>query len=138
VDGAILENVPVQAMRMRLGAPLERRHGNGSVIAIDVDVRTNLMADVGLTRLTPMSTLKRHLRLSAPASPGIAEILYSAGHIGGASRRRQTMAQANFYLEPPVAEFQLMAYERGAEIVDAGYRYATEMISKWDRNNLLL
>ncbi len=138
VDGAILENVPVQPMRMRLGAPLERRHGNGSVIAIDVDVRTNLRADVGLARLTPLSTLKRHLRSGAPASPGIAEILYSAGHIGGASRRGQTMAQANYYLEPPVAEFPLMAYERAAEIADAGYRYAIEKISQWDRSNLPL
>jgi NTE family protein/lysophospholipid hydrolase len=136
VDGAILENVPVLPMRMRLGAPLERRHGNGSVIAIDVDVRTNLQADAGLTRLTPMSTLMRHLRASAPASPSIAEILYSAGHIGGASRRGQTMAQANHYLEPPVAQFPLMAYERAAEIAEAGYRYATEKISQWDRKNL--
>ncbi len=138
VDGAILENVPVLPMRMRLGAPLERRHGNGSVIAIDVDVRTNLRADAGLTRLTPLSTLKRLLRSSAPASPGIAEILYSAGHIGGASRRSQTMAQANYYMEPPVAEFPIMAYERGAEIAEVGYRYAIEKINKWHRNNLLL
>ncbi|OYU42194.1 MAG: cyclic nucleotide-binding protein, partial [Burkholderiales bacterium PBB4] len=45
VDGAILENVPVDAMRMRLGTPLERRRGNGTIIAIDVDVREAMGVD---------------------------------------------------------------------------------------------
>ena len=48
------------------------------------------------------------------------------------------MAQANYYLEPPVAEYPLMAYERAAEIAEAGYRYATEKIGQWDRKKLLL
>ncbi len=138
VDGAILENVPVLPMRMRLGAPLERRRGNGSVIAIDVDVRANPRAGVGLTRLTPLSRFKRLLRSSAPASPGIGDILYSVGHIGGASRRNQVIAQANHYLEPPVADFPLMAYERAAEIAEVGYRYATEKIGQWDLDKLHL
>ena len=138
VDGAILENVPVLPMRMRLGAPLERRRGNGSVIAIDVDVRANPRADAGLTRITPLTTLKRLLRSSAPASPGIGEILYSVGHIGGASRRGQAIAQSNHYLEPPVAEIPLMAYDRANEIADIGYRYAIEKIGQWDLDNLQL
>jgi NTE family protein/lysophospholipid hydrolase len=132
VDAAILENVPVLPMRMRLGPPLERRRGNGNVIAVDVDVRENPRAGAGLTRITPLSRLKRLLRSSAPDSPGIGEILYSVGHIGGASRRGQAIAQANHYLEPPVAEFPLMAYERAAEIAEVGYRYATEKIRLWD------
>jgi predicted acylesterase/phospholipase RssA len=131
VDGAILENVPVEAMRVRLGTPLEKRRGNGTIIAIDVDVRDRLGADPTLTRLSVWSTLKGYFVPSGPSSPSIAAILYSAGHIGGANQRGRTIAQADHYLEPPVAEFSLMGYKRSQEIADVGYRYAIEKIAKW-------
>ncbi|MBB4843913.1 NTE family protein/lysophospholipid hydrolase [Paucibacter oligotrophus] len=133
VDGAILENVPVQAMRMRLGTPLERRRGNGSIIAIDVDVREKLSADPGLERLTLKSTLRRMLSAAAPASPGIADILYTAGHVGGQSQRFRTISQADHYLEPPVGDFSLMAYAKAADIAEVGYRYAMEKIAQWEQ-----
>lgn len=136
VDGAILENVPVQAMRMRLGTPLERRRGNGLIIAIDVDVRANLRADPALARLSAGSTLKSMLFKHAPVSPGIAGILYSAGHIGGLNQRARAIAQADHYLEPPVGEYGLMAYGRGADIAEIGYRYAMEKIGQWDLHKL--
>ena len=136
VDGAILENVPVQPMRMRLGTKLERRRGNGMIIAIDVDVRANLRADQALTRLSAWSTLKSKLFAHAPASPGIADILYSAGHVGGTNQRFRTISQADHYLEPPVGEFALMAYGRGADIAEVGYRYAMEKIGQWDLHKL--
>lgn len=132
VDGAILDNVPVQAMRMRLGTPLERRRGNGLIIAIDVDVRESLYADAKLERLSTWSTFKRMAFKNAPASPGIADILYSASHVGGMNQRFRTISQADHYLEPPVAEFALMAYGRGADIAEVGYRYAMEKIGEWD------
>ena len=131
VDGAILENVPVEAMRVRLGTPLEKRRGNGTIIAIDVDVRDQLGADPTLARLSVWSTIKGYFAPDGPQSPGIASILYSAGHIGGASQRGRTIAQADHYLEPPVAEFSLMGYRRSQEIADVGYRYAVGKIAQW-------
>lgn len=133
VDGAILDNVPVQAMRMRLGTRLERRRGNGLIIAVDVDERAALRADAGLARLSAWSTLKAMLFKQAPASPGIADILYSAGHVGGLNQRSRTIAQADHYLQPPVTDFALMAYGRAADIAEIGYRHAMEKIGQWDR-----
>jgi predicted acylesterase/phospholipase RssA/CRP-like cAMP-binding protein len=131
VDGAILENVPVEAMRVRLGTPLEKRRGNGTIIAIDVDVRDQLGADPALSRLSVWNTVKGYFVPNDQASPSIASILYSAGHIGGASQRARTIAQADHYLEPPVAEFSLMGYRRSQEIADVGYRYAMGKIEQW-------
>ncbi|MES2149977.1 MAG: cyclic nucleotide-binding and patatin-like phospholipase domain-containing protein [Pseudomonadota bacterium] len=131
VDGAILENVPVEAMRVRLGTPLEKRRGNGTIIAIDVDVRDGLGADPSLMRLSVWSTLKGYFAPVRYPSPNIADILYSAGHIGGANQRGRTVAQADHYLEPPVAQFSLMGYRHSQEIADVGYRYAMENIEKW-------
>lgn len=132
VDGAILENVPVGAMRMRLGTPLERRRGNGTIIAIDVDVQNDLGVDPQLTRLSRSKALKELLTRSR-TTPGITEILYRAGHIGGLNQRASTIAQADHYLEPPVAEYSMMEHKRAAEIVERGYRHAVEEISKWAR-----
>ena len=131
VDGAILENVPVAAMRMRLGVPLEKRHGNGTIVAIDVDVQVEMGVDPALERLSVRSTLKGMVSRKPRATPSITEILYRAGHIGGLHQRAATMAQADHYLEPPVAGFSLMAYGRADEIIEVGYRHAMESIKKW-------
>lgn len=131
VDGAILENVPVHAMRMRLGVPLEKRRGNGTIVAIDVDVQVEMGVDPALERLSVRSTLKGLVSRKARSTPRITEILYRAGHIGGLHQRAATIAQADHYLEPPVAAFSLMAYSRADEIVEVGYRYAMEAIEKW-------
>lgn len=131
VDGAILENVPVDAMRMRLGVPLEKRRGNGTIVAIDVDVQVEMGVDPALERLSVRSTLKGMVSRKPRSTPGITEILYRAGHIGGLHQRAATIAQADQYLEPPVAGFSLMAYSRADEIIEVGYRHAMETIAQW-------
>ncbi len=133
VDGAILENVPVEAMRARLGTPLERRRGNGTVIAIDVDVLEPMRVDPSLSRLSIWSTIKGYFSPQTHPSPGIADILYRAGHIGGLNQRSRTIAQADLYMEPPVKAFALMAYRRADEIAEVGYQYAMKHIKKWKR-----
>jgi predicted acylesterase/phospholipase RssA/CRP-like cAMP-binding protein len=133
VDGAILENVPVDAMRMRLGTPLERRRGNGTIIAIDVDVQELMAVDPSLTRLSIWSTLKGYFSPGKHPSPSIADILYRAGHIGGLNQRGRTIAQADHYLEPPVAEFSMMSYRKADEIAEVGYQYAMKKIQEWQR-----
>jgi len=133
VDGAILDNVPVSAMRSRLGTPLEQRRGNGTIIAVDVDVREKLCVDPQLKRLSAWHTLKAYMHPAAETSPSIAAILYRAGHIGGMHERARTMALADYCLEPPVADFPLMAYRRAEEIAAAGYRNACEEIARWNR-----
>ena len=132
VDGAILDNVPVDAMRVRLGTPLEKRKGNGTIIAIDVDIRAGPAADPNLTRLSTWETLKGLFSSRQPRNPDIRDILYSAGHIGGAHQRSRTIELADHYLEPPVAAFSLTDYERAEEIAEIGYRYAMETIDIWN------
>ncbi len=133
VDGAILENVPVAAMRARLGTPLEQRHGNGTIIAIDVDVRDYMGVDPAQLRLSVRRTIQSFFQRGAPCAPGIGDILYRASHIGGLHQRARTIELSDHYLEPPVASFPLMAYKRAEKIVEVGYRYASEEIERWDR-----
>jgi predicted acylesterase/phospholipase RssA/CRP-like cAMP-binding protein len=131
VDGAILENVPVAAMRQRLGTPLERRRGNGTIIAIDVDVLEPMRVDPSLTRLSVWKALKGYFDPAPSRSPGIADILYRAGHIGGLNQRSRTIAQADHYLEPPVSGFTMMGYRKAEEIAQVGYLYAMGHVEQW-------
>jgi NTE family protein/lysophospholipid hydrolase len=136
VDGAILDNVPVEAMRRRLGAKMERRRGNGTVIAIDVDVQEPLQVADDLQRLGARVKLRSNFGDQALRLPSIGQILYRAGHIGGMVQRGKTVEMSDFFLEPPTSDFSLMAYKRADEIVERGYRHALEKIAGWDRGKL--
>jgi predicted acylesterase/phospholipase RssA len=105
VDGAILENVPVDAMRMRLGTPLEKRRGNGTIIAIDVDVREEMGVDPALTRLSVRHTSRAS---SAPGTrrPASPTSCTAPATSAALNQRANTVAQADHYLEPPVANFR--------------------------------
>jgi hypothetical protein len=86
-----------------------------------------------LSRLSMWSTLRGKFGAKENRSPGIGDILYRAGHIGGLNQRAQTMAQADYYLAPPVGGFSMMSYRSSADIVEVGYRYAMEKIEGWSR-----
>ena len=133
VDGAILDNVPVAAMRTRLGTPHERRRGNGTIIAVDVDVCERMSVDPQLKHLSVLNTLKGHLTRKPGFRPSILSILYRAGHVGSISMRGRTMAGADFCLLPPVSGYPLTAYGRATEIADIGYRHALEEIPRWKK-----
>ncbi len=112
---------------------MEQRHGNGTVIAIDVDVRDYLGVDPAQQRLSVRRTIQSFFWRGAPTAPGIGDILYRASHIGGLHQRARTIDLSDHYLEPPVASFPLMAYARAEKIAEVGYRYACEEIERWNR-----
>lgn len=131
VDGAILDNVPVAAMRTRLGIPLEQRRGHGTVIAVDVDVQDDMRVDPALARLSAWGKFKTLGRRQAESPPSIADILYRAGHIAGLAHRGRTQAAADVYLQPPTSDFALMDYKRAHAIAERGYQHAREHLEAW-------
>ena len=90
VDGAILENVPVQGMRVRLSTKLERRRGNGKIIAIDVDLKDKLEVNKELASLTNWQKIKTHFSSEQETIPGVVDILLKVAHIGGLTKRQTT------------------------------------------------
>lgn len=128
VDAALLDNVPVESMRQKLGF--------GTVIAVDVDVRDELKVSKSIKRINPWKLLWQRLFVKDRKHiPGIFDILNRSGHLGGLMRREASMAMADFYLQPPVSRFALMAYGKGHKIADTGYRYAKGAIEKWRKEN---
>lgn len=124
VDGALLDNVPVESMRQKL------RYG--TLIAIDVDVSNELNVANDMTRFSKLQHIKQAFkRDTSKIQPGILELLNRSGHLGGLARRKIAKEMADFYLQPPVKNFGLMAYGRGNEIAETAYQYTVNHIQSW-------
>lgn len=124
VDAALLDNVPVESMRQRLGF--------GTIIAVDVDVQDELKVSPSIERVNPWKLLWQRLFVKeAKYIPGILDILNRSGHLGGLMRRDASKAMADFYLQPPVRKFSLMGYSKGEQIAKAGYDYTKARIKRW-------
>jgi len=134
VDGAILENVPVLAMRGRLGTALERRRGNGTIIALDVDVKEDLTVDPKIKSLKNWDVIRARFDKKASPMPGLKRILSYANQMGGLAQRRRTMSLADHYLELPVSHFSTTAYPKAQEIIEIGYEYTLGKIQELQLN----
>ncbi len=126
VDGAIINNVPVDVMRGYADC--------GTVIASDVSSVMDLsqVSDYG-DRISGWRALAQRFK---PASkrlhfPGIFGVLMRIVELGSAARRTQTARMADLYLTPPVEGFGRSEFHRANEIAEVGYRYSTEKIADW-------
>lgn len=127
VDGALLNNVPVDVM-----AKMNR---GGEIIAVDVNAREDLLNNID--RRGGESGWKLLFNKLNPWAdkiyrPGLIEILSRSSIIGGLAQRKKGMKGiADLYLQPPVNHFPLMAYKQAEQIEEVGYRYAMQALQKW-------
>jgi predicted acylesterase/phospholipase RssA len=124
MDGALLDNVPVDVMR--------RFVNGGKVIAVDVSPPVDMVdnTDLGLglsgwrmlwSKINPYA---RQITL-----PNIVGIVTRATELGSVARRETNQTRvADLYLQPPLGGFKLFEYSRGADISQVGYRYAAERL----------
>ncbi|MCQ8105211.1 patatin-like phospholipase domain-containing protein [Methylomonas sp. SURF-2] len=131
VDGALLNNLPVDVMR-------ELNQG-GRVIAVDVNEREDLLNNTDhLGGISGWRLLWHRLNPLAPRiqMPGMVQILTRASMIGGlAQQKKMREGLADLYLQPPVSGFPLTGYNQAQAISDAGYRYALERLHAWRQAN---
>jgi NTE family protein len=120
VDGGIMDNLPVAEMRTRVDG--------GRVIAVDLRSRSDLPA----TDLPPdgeASGWQPLLRRVNPTKermdvPRIIDLLIRSTEL--ASGDRHDTADTTF--RPPIEGFGLLEFTAYDQIVDAGYRYASQLI----------
>lgn len=121
VDGAILNNVPADIMRSKIGS--------GKLIAVDVDVREGPIVDKKLNRLSVSNYfLKKFRGQDENKNPNVTDILTRAGHIGALINMDEKIALSDYYLQPPVSNFSLIGYKRAHEIAEVGYEYTKEIL----------
>jgi predicted acylesterase/phospholipase RssA/CRP-like cAMP-binding protein len=132
VDGALLNNVPVDVMA--------EKNSGGTIIAVDVNAREDLLDNTdNMGGISGWKLLWQKINPTIPRSkmPGMVEILTRASMIGGLAQRKKLMSGiADLYLQPPVNQFSLMAHKEARLIEQVGYEYALSALREWQATQL--
>ncbi len=122
VDGGVLNNVPVD---------IARHEGSGKVIAVDVSPDVELAMAPGYNgRPGALEALRSRFPGKA-AIPGILAILNRVCNMSSLSGGREFRDMADLYLKLPMTGFKTFDWGRIDEIVERGYRNASERIAEW-------
>ena len=125
IDGAAIDNVPVEVMRGRIGS--------GTIIAVDVSAEVEPLTTAPFAPgLSGWRVLGRRLNpFAAPQPvPGIADILSRSTGLSQVRHRRALDDQVDLLLRPPVAGFGVLDFKGGMALFEAGYQYAVEALAK--------
>jgi predicted acylesterase/phospholipase RssA/CRP-like cAMP-binding protein len=122
VDGAILNNLPVDVMR---------EVGAGVILAVDVSAEEDLaFPDEAFP--TPWSLLRdRLLRRPRRKVPNIGEVVLRCTMLGSVNRGAATQGLADYYLRPPLEKIGLMEFTALDESAAIGRGYTLETIEAW-------
>ena len=125
VDGATLNNVPVDVMRGRVGG--------GCVIAVDLSPQVETLAVAPFRPgLSGWGVLGRRLNPFAPAQPvpGIGYILTRSPSLNQVRHRRTALDgdRVELLLRPPVGGFGALDFKGAGPLIEMGYRYAAEAL----------
>lgn len=123
VDGGILDNLPVRAMRMTTGVGVTIASDAGAAIDISSSIRS-------VDSVSGWGVLWSRMR-GGNEIPNLADILMRTATLSSVSRQVEASRDADLYLEPPsdgVRTTEWTGLDRAAE---AGYRYALDRVGRW-------
>ena len=120
VDGAVINNLPVDAMR---AAQV------GDIVGIDIGADDVLHAQVEEAALPPLwRAVLDHLRRRP--RPGILNILLRSGMVNSEAASAARRAQTSLLLAPPMHDIGLLDWHDYERAIAAGYRYAREVLGR--------
>ena len=126
VDGAVINNMPVDIMRAR--------NNGGKIYACDVG--GGGMKEKPLTDLKPVQSgwpLFFRRDKHSNQIPSIGAILMQSATMGSQLTQQTTMRMADLYLHPDVSQFSLLDFGTIEPVVEQGYRCASEQIEQWQK-----
>jgi NTE family protein len=121
VDGAVINNLPVDVMRGQ---------GVSDVVAVDIGADDVLHAEVEEYALPSVWRVAWQRLRGRPLRPGILSILLRSGMVNAEAASLERRGRTSLLLTPPLADIELLdwgAYERA---IEAGYRYAQQMLGR--------
>jgi CRP-like cAMP-binding protein/predicted acylesterase/phospholipase RssA len=127
-DGCLLNNLPMDVMRDRLGS--------AHVIAVDVVPPHDLRVEVTQVQ-SPSGWWLLWNRLNPFAAnvelPGIVSIIHRAAELGSVYGRQRLIDQqlADLYLQPPVDEIDIADFRMVDEASKIGYESCKQPLAQW-------
>lgn len=125
VDGGVLNNLPVDAMRARL---------DGRIVAVDLEPKVDLrFEDAFEPTLSGWRVLGGKLTPGrrAPKVPNLVQIVLRAKQVGGDHAQRGVLAQhaVDLYVQPPIQTFGALNFRAGRNLVDAAYHFTSDLLA---------
>ena len=123
VDGAVLNNLPIDIMR---------GFCSGKVIAADVTEEVDLTVThhdmpspwrVFFSRMLPF--------LQSIRFPNIFDILMRTSVLSSVNQRNQLVRDVDLYLRPPVHAYKLLDFSAMDDLIEIGYRHTKEKLKDW-------
>jgi predicted acylesterase/phospholipase RssA/CRP-like cAMP-binding protein len=123
VDGGILDNLPVRALRMTTGVGVTIASDAGAAIDISSSIRS-------LDSVSGWGVLWSRMR-GANELPNLADILMRTATLSSVSKEVEASRDADLYLKPPSDGVRTTEWSGLDRAVDAGYRYALDRVERW-------
>lgn len=125
VDGGLLNNLPVDVMRLRCSGP---------VIAVNVTPTVDLTTDAPLAaEMSGWPHLWGTLRSRSTRRPfpNIAQILSRTVFVSSVRDGEEKARLSDLSLQPPLDGVGMGDFEAIDQIVEAGYRHALDRLAEW-------
>ncbi|MCP5149219.1 MAG: patatin-like phospholipase family protein [Ectothiorhodospiraceae bacterium] len=127
VDGAIMNNLPVDVMRSMMGG--------GRILAVNlrgpVEIPSDDLPENGALSGWPL-LWRKLVPFADPAQvPGLVEIIMRTAESGNVISTQRADHEADLSFKPDVSEFSLLNFRHYERIIEAGYREAAERLEKW-------
>jgi NTE family protein len=117
VDGATLNNLPVDVMREDFQGP---------IIAVDASTDRGFVSDLEMTEVSALWGI-RHVFRRRP-HVNIMQILLRAGMLNSAAASITQRELADVLLKPPLERVDLLDWRAFEQAIDIGYRHASQAL----------
>jgi NTE family protein len=118
VDGATLNNLPVDVMREDFQGP---------IIAVDASADRGFVSDLEMTEIPALWGIRHVFRRRRP-HVNIMQILLRAGMLNSAAAAITQRELADVLLKPPLEGVDLLDWRAFEQAIDIGYRYAIQAL----------
>jgi NTE family protein len=119
VDGATLNNLPVEVMR---------EDSQGPIIAVDASADRGFVSDLEMTEIPALWGI-RHVFRRRPCV-NIMQILLRAGMLNSAAASIAQRELADVLLRPPLERVDLLDWRAFQRAVDIGYRHTLRVLER--------
>lgn len=125
VDGAVIDNLPVETMRQYLGR-------GSKILAVDLTDSIEPTAFYSPPSLKPLEalTLERAARKQGTTVPRLGDTFLRALTMGAQARSKANAELADIYVKPMIGRCGLLLTDRGQEILEAGYQATKSALQK--------
>jgi NTE family protein len=121
VDGATLNNLPVDVMRETL---------DGTVLAVDVGADRTLHTDMEMTEMPRLWAIPAWMRRNR-GRIGVLQILLRSGMLNSAATSITQRELADVVIKPPLERIDLLDWHAFERVIEIGYRHANENMEQY-------